>query len=119
MGRFGPVFVVAASLALVIPFAARAFDFTGSIELSLMLPRGCASADAFTQMQRSFGDGTVFPYQLLLTTSESGTAREGVWEPAFFAAAQALVQDLVRTVPNTQKENFVSAAYLPQNIILF
>jgi len=109
--KWAPALVLVASLAFVIPFSTRAFDFTGSIELSLMLPRGCASADAFAAMQDSFGDGTVFPYRILLNRERSKGSQ--VWQQGFFDDAQGLVQGLTQQVHNTATQNFIGAVLLP------
>ena len=105
-----PVGVLLACLALVVPFSFRAFDFTASIELSLMLPRGSSSADAFVTMQDSFGDGTVFPYQLLVRPNKPRNCTPH--SQALFQDVNILVSRDMAAVPNTNITGFSGASYL-------
>jgi uncharacterized membrane protein YdfJ with MMPL/SSD domain len=105
-----PVGVLLACLALVVPFSFRAFDFTASIELSLMLPRGSSSADAFVTMQDSFGDGTVFPYQLLVRPKEPLNCAPT--SQTLFQDVNTLVGRDMAAVPNTNITGFSGASFL-------
>ena len=108
-----PACILGACIALVLPFAVRAFDFTASIEVSLMLPRGSASRGAFTTMQESFGDGTVFPYQLLVRPSaEANAAGCTPDSDSLFYTVNELVGNTLSKVPNTKLTGFSSAAYI-------
>lgn len=77
-------------------------------DMTLNLPRGTESTDAYIAMGNTFGFGTMYPYRILLTPN----ATTAVGSQAFFDIVCDMIGSLVAGVPRLQPRDFSSIMYL-------